>query len=311
MLTPQQFQDHILPYLYDLLEPAQRREFEATLEASAEARAGLESAKAKQKLLAHAVKQDFPEVTFKPPTGRNPQGMPATMPMSHAKPRRRWGRLVLAASLFLAVATGAIVFGIAGWNARQDELAEALDKYQKADVAARNLREQVATDARLAQADVVQLRAQVNKLDKDWKKEIELQKQTLRKQNLQVNITANRTAQAGANNTVVVAVENKKQEESQLNARVIDESNNVYFNKALDIKNGQNNFNIDLPRDLPLVPGNQLAFEVVSESTKDAPLAVRERLTLAPRICHAPVHGSPHVSSRRGYPLSLAHARTL
>ncbi len=310
MLTPRQFQEHILPYLYDLLEPDERRAFESTLEASAEARASLESAKGKQLLLAKAVKEEFPEVTFKPPTGHGTRSVPATFPYKAERPRRHWARWVLAASLLLAVLTGASILGISGWTARQNEMNRAMEKYQQADLAARDLGEQAAAETRLAQADITKLRDQIKFLDKEWKKEIDVQKQAMSRKNVQVNIIANRTIQAGANNTVVVDVDNKKPGEPlpELNARVIDSSNGkVYFNKTLEAKLGQNNYNFDLPRDLPVVPGNNLAFEVVSEGAKDAPQAVRELLTLA-----APEYVTHLFTDRPMYrPGEIIHFRSL
>src|SRR4051794_39936087 len=106
MFTPEQFQDRILLYLYDVLDADERRDFESTLAASAEARASLELARARQPLLAEAVKEAFPEVAFVPPVPGTPvPAAPVTatkekvgagrgrgVPTRPRRPRHEWTR---------------------------------------------------------------------------------------------------------------------------------------------------------------------------------------------------------------------------
>ena len=64
MLSLERFQELVLPYLYDLLDADERSAFEATLLASAPARASLDLARTKQRLLAEAVKSGFADLTL-------------------------------------------------------------------------------------------------------------------------------------------------------------------------------------------------------------------------------------------------------
>src|SRR5262245_54082994 len=119
MLTPEQVQDQVLLYLYDLLDDTERRAFEATLEASSEARATLTSAEAKRQLLAEAVKHEFPDVTFTPPAAPAPskqQSAPTlVMPRRRDVPRRHWVPWAAAAASVAILLGGGGYLSIAAW----------------------------------------------------------------------------------------------------------------------------------------------------------------------------------------------------
>src|SRR5687767_8709448 len=107
MLTPERFQELILPYLYDLLEGEERRDFEAHLEVSAEARAALARARTRVATLSEAIREPHPEVAFTPPSAQPARPAAAKKsppPVPRPKPERppvRWARAALAACLVL------------------------------------------------------------------------------------------------------------------------------------------------------------------------------------------------------------------
>src|SRR5262249_34133131 len=159
MLTPDRFQDQILPYLYDLLDADERRDFEAHLEASPEARAVLDGVRAKQTLLKEAVREPFPEVTFSPPPAQ-PASKPTLKMTSERLGRRRdkeprrlrlgWA---VAAAILLLVLGGGSILGIGGWIRHKDRVNDAAVQRQKAELAQVELRQKQQEDLRRAQED--------------------------------------------------------------------------------------------------------------------------------------------------------------
>ena len=139
MITPEQFQEQVLPYLYDVLDEGERRAFEAALDASAEARACLEGARLKQRLLAEAVKMEFPGVTFAPPPAPSKVPPPLAMPPRRTRARGRWLPWAVAATiLVIALGCGAY-WGVASWMNLKQQLAHAEAKFDQANDAVRRL----------------------------------------------------------------------------------------------------------------------------------------------------------------------------
>ena len=218
------------------------------------------------------------------------------MPYRHEESRQEKGRLAALGGgrrgqfLLMVLTWRRGRCALSGWAyAKATSLAHwPRDKFDKANVRskgnsgrAKHGRGAVA----FAQANIGELKVQIKRLDDQWKKEAEARRKGHAPEGFAgQHADESRCSQAGANNTVEIEMDNKQPGQAlpALNARVIDTTNNqVFYNRALDTKNGQNNFNFELPRDLPVVPGNNLALEVISEGEKDAPASIRERITLA------------------------------
>ena len=296
MLTPEQFQELILPYLYDLLDQDERRAFEAALEAAPEAKAELASVRDKQKLLAEAVKEQFPEVIFAPPMAAQvlPLKAPAGDDLSRAIQRRNkearksWIRWSVAAAVLLLVFGGSGALIVSGWFGHQDRIAQAGERIDKASRAAAEFENKVKEDRARAQENIRAIQEQINMLVEDWNKEALVQKKVFDQKQVQVIIQSPRALQAGASNSI--QIEMKRQPKAPmpakglplLTARVVDEtSKEVLYDTVLDTSAGQTLFKLDLPRDLPVRPGMNLALEVKSKGGDGTPIEVREHLSLA------------------------------
>lgn len=288
MLTPEQFQEQLLPYLYDILDAEERHQVEATLAASAEARASLEQAKATRELMALAVKDHFPEVTFAPPKRTADPGR-RRLPPPIKQPRREWVGWALAATIVLAVIGTGGYFSIRGWWNQKQALADVTARFDKASLAALELERKLNEDKTRAQVDIQAIQQEINLLVADWNKETALQKKIVNQNQVQVIIKSPRSLQAGGANAVQVELKRNQSAPMppakalpSLRASVVDQASKaVLFAKLLETKDGQTKFNIDLPRDLPVKPGMDLAFEVATTGANGAPVEVREHLTLA------------------------------
>ncbi len=230
MLSPERFQELILPYLYDLLDADERTAFENALAGSAEARSGLERARAQQELLAAAVREEFPEVTFAPPVGaagskKNAQRVVAR---PTAKLPRRWLRWV-AAALLAATALGAsLALSAVGWMSQKQQLAEATARFDQANIAVHALELRLAEERRHTQEKARALQEQISLLVKHWNQEATARKKAFNGKDVQVVIQSPRALQAGARNTVEVQLRRnpaapKAAALAQLNASLLDE----------------------------------------------------------------------------------------
>jgi hypothetical protein len=292
MLSPEQFREQVLPYLYDVLDEEERRVFEATLQSSPEARVTLEHAKAKQQMLAAAVRNHFPDVTFAAPPlpTRNSNRLDEYQP--RRRPERssgRWLPWAVAATLVVGVLGGGGYWSVTGWAGYKRQLVEASERFNKAGATVNQLMQKIKEEQLSAEKDIRAIEQQVTLLVNDWNREADVQKKIFRQKGVQVVIQSPRALQAGATNSIQIDMKRNEQlpmpggqDLPELNARVIDQSSNqVLFQKVLDTKNGQTQFNFDLPRDIPVKPKMDLALEIFSDKNKNAPIEVREHLTLA------------------------------
>jgi hypothetical protein len=294
MLSPEQFQEQILPYLYDLLDAPERQAFEATLVSSGDARASLETYKEKQALLAEAVKGEFPEVTFTPPVTTAPaaaasgkQAEAARVPARRdRRPRRHRLRWAAAAAVLLVVLGGGGYLTIVGWVSQRQQLAQANERFDRANTKSLELQQQIQADQLRAQDEIRAVQEQINLLVADWNKEAALQKKVFNQKEVQLIIKSPRGLQAGGSNAIHIEMRRNRnlpgKELPSVKARVVDEnSKKVVFDTVLVAKNGQSEFDLDLPRDLPVTPDRKLTLEVATTDNEGAPMEVREHLTLA------------------------------
>lgn len=297
MLTPETFHEQILPYLYDLLDAQERRDFEAYVEASPEARAMLEGARAKQALLTEAVREQFPEVRFTPPPA---QPAKPTLKMESQRLTRRRDKeprqvrlgWAVAAAILLVVLGGGTVLSIGGWMGHKNRVADASNRRERAAIAQVDLRQKQQEDLRRAQEDIRAIQEQINNLVDDWKKETNVQRKLFDKKQVQVIIQSPKSLQAGAPNAIKIEMKanpNLPPNHPPLadtvrtvDARVIDQaSKKVLYEEKLKAERLPAMFALDLPRDLPVRPGADLLLEIVGKSALEAPIEIREHLAVA------------------------------
>lgn len=296
MLTVERFQELVLPYLYDLLEPEERREFEAYLDAAPDARSLLDEARARLPLLAEAAKESFPEVRFTPPvlvapitpapvrgkTSARPPALPLNVPRREPRPPIRWVRWALAASVLLAFVGGGGYWSVSGWARHKTQLAEARLKFEKANQDAARLQQELEQQTRKAQQDIRAIQEQINLLVDDWNRAAEDQRRVVNKKQLQVILQGPKNLQAGAKNQFDIELRRSKPmppgAKLPLTARVVDaKTKQVLFKKELQGDRGK--IQVDLPPDVPVTPGADLVLEVIALAADGAPVEVREHLT--------------------------------
>ncbi|HWY86856.1 MAG TPA: MG2 domain-containing protein, partial [Gemmataceae bacterium] len=288
MLTPEQFQEQVLPYLYDVLDEEERHAFEAALDASAEARACLEGARLKQALLAEAVKMEFPGVTFARPPAPTKVPPPIAAPPRRTRARGRRLPWAVAATILVIALGGGGFWSVASWMNLKQQLAHAEAKFDQANDAVRRLAGDMQSEKLRATEEVRALREQETRLFQDWTKAAQDQDKLFSEKEVQVFIKSPRALQAGASNSIQIEMKHNEKkpapagmDATELNARVVDQAGKrVLYDKILDTKNGQTKFNLDLPRDLPVKPEMDLALEVFAKNAGNAPVDLREQLTL-------------------------------
>ena len=202
----------LLDHLYGLLDPADAAAVEGHLTGCGSCTAARDRARRDQGLFARAAKLPFPQVVFTPPAAEpSANGVAATVPSSLSpqptRPGRRAGlvRWAVAAAVLLALLPGVLLpldrlagryeQAKAGATAAADRMAEARAAIEKsADLGAR-----ASVDARLAavigQADAVLA---------EW-----TQAEAKAGGPVAVSVTKPATAQPGAPNEFVVAVDDK------------------------------------------------------------------------------------------------------
>ncbi|MCI0376495.1 MAG: hypothetical protein L0215_02695 [Gemmataceae bacterium] len=319
-MTHEQFRELILPHLYGLLSEQEAADFAAHLASSAEARAALEAVREKQTLLAEAAKESFTEVSFAPPKETlKAHAAPATakMPKRPRERRNTWMRWAVAASLlFFFLAIGGI-FSIAGWNYHKNQYTEATQRFDKASFAVIDLQNKIKEESRKARVEIDEIKEQIRKLVDGWNNETENQKRVLRDRSTQVIINGPRNLQAGGANDFQIDVQPKSstvqakkaaftKSAPSLVAKVVNPATKeVLFQKELNQARGR--VNIQLPRDLPVKPGMDLALVVETKAEDGAPVEVREHLKLI-----APEYMTHLYTDRPMYrPGEVVHFRSL
>jgi hypothetical protein len=270
------FQQQLLEDLYGLLDEAESRALREHLEGCAACRTARERADVQRRLLAAAAKEEFPGVRFTPPVAR-----PETPPVIALAPRRRrWVRWAVAAAVLLLVAG---LGGSAGWSwyGHQDEVARAEAERRQALEEKNRFAQQGAAERERAARELREIQEQIRLLEVQWTGEADQARKAANARQLQVIISGPKTLQPGAPNRYNIETRdrNNAPKSGTVHVNIVDaKSNKEVFRKDVACANG--NAVLDLPPDLPLTPGTQLALKATAEAQDGVLASVSEQLPL-------------------------------
>jgi len=274
----EKFQAQMLDFLYGLLED-ERKEVLAHVATCADCRSALSRAEEQQGMMAEAARSDFPDVSFSPPQAAEH----APLPLRTRTPRP-WGRLALAASVLLALAGGG-VFGLRGWQTRQSALADARSRLDASRTELAQFRTKSQNELQRLGREIGETGEQIQRLKTDWDREAQETVRAIQTKKVQVVIQGPRNMQAGARNQYKITMQPLAPgaaPKGPMLVRVVNpQSKRVLFEKEVG---NPGMAVVDLPADLPLKPGMNLALEVEAKLADGGPVQVSERVPLVPSL---------------------------
>lgn len=276
-------QNDLFPYLYELLEPAERREVEEHLRDCSHCMAELERTRIRSADLASAVKGSFAEVVFKTPAPSKAV-RPSRPAIAAARAPRRpllLNRWAMAAAVLVAVASAGSVIA---WTLAQYQQVELDRKQDQVAIAQKTLTELLeVTDKKqgVIQKDIRDIQAEIDKLIGEWNAKDAQQRVEVKNKRVRFEIRGPKSIQPGAPNTYDIQVKPANPGQpvnvTRLEAQVVnDKTKAVLFEKKFAVA-GRNL--LVLPPDLPIKPGDDLAL-VLAADADGVPEQVREHLTL-------------------------------
>jgi hypothetical protein len=272
-------QGSLLAYLFEVLEPDEARQLEAHLADCAGCRAKLEEAKGAKSLIAQAAKTSAPEVRFQAPVPTRPR----MAEMAQTKPRSPVpGKSGAGWKWAVAVCVGLMVLGLGsiggiGWFAHQREVQHAQARAQ--DLAAQQNEAQLRArrEREKNQEEIRAIQDQINRLVGDWNRERTKTEKVVQQQDAQFTIVGPQSVQAGAKNEFAVEMRRQGKGPKKAEVQIVDEkSKKVLISKNIEADKVQ----LDLPRDLEIKPGMNLALVIHTEGQDGTPAQVREHLSL-------------------------------
>ncbi len=300
----------LLPLLFDLLDESERTAIELHLDACAECREAMSTAREQGGLLKDAVKESHPEITFKAPPRQTPESSAPTLAFP-PRPRRRLAWInswSIAAALLFVFFTGG---GVIGWvfignENRAADAARARLASAKADV------QQVenALDKTKAEQkkEIDAIQKQIDELFTTWKTEETKTRKVLEDKRVQLIINGPQVALAGAKNNYKVELRQNLDELarntknplpnnpdakkgvnnappapgqfSDLQVEAVNQRNKeVLFRQNLRLKN--NNANFDLPANMPIKPGDEIALQFRGQTDDGKFVELRDQFKLS------------------------------
>ncbi|HZZ82852.1 MAG TPA: alpha-2-macroglobulin family protein [Gemmataceae bacterium] len=276
----------LLPYLYDLLEPAERQEIDAHLQTCASCREALKVAREQQGLLAEAVKEPS-DIVFRAPPRVAAAASAPTVAMEQRPARRsffwlnRWAAAA-AALLFIFGTSSVIAFAVYRDGANQvndanTRLVQAREAMKKAEDALNQKKSET-------QQEIREIQKEIDTLFGTWKKEEQKERALLEKkaEGLQITVNGPPVLVAGTNTPYEVELKNSivatsnppdknlklpgvMQQLPNVQARVVNQNKDVLYQQNLKVENN-NRANMVLPPDMPIHPGDQIALEFLTET---------------------------------------------
>lgn len=272
-------QGSLLAYLFDLLEPDEARQVEAHLAECAECRGKLDEAKGAKSLIAQAAKSSAPEVRFQAPVTNRPRVVEPTQPRPRpavpGKSGAGWKWAVAACVGLMVLGLGAI--GGVTWFAHSREVQHAQARAQDLAAQQREADARARRDREKNQEEIRAIQEQINRLVGDWNRERTKTEKVVQQQDAQFRITAPQSVQAGAKNEFAIEMRRQGKGPKKAEAQIVDEkSKKVLLSKNFDTDKVQ----LDLPQDVEIKPGMNLALVIHTEGQDGMPAQVREHLAL-------------------------------
>jgi hypothetical protein len=284
-MTCESCEKQFLPYLYDLLDAAERDELDAHLRECSHCQIELDRARARRADIAVAVKSSFPDVVFKTPRLLVKAARTAPPPRGPRRPLllSRWA--MAAAIIFAVMAVGSVAAGCMYYyqNSLVASRQDALNR-QRAELT--RIDDQVKVKQAKIDKDIQEVQAQIDRLLGDWTNQVQKTKQDPRQKQVFFEITGPATAQAGGKNHYSVQVKptNPGQPPTvkRLSAEVVNaKTQEVVFKQVLTVSDrGPVVAPVDLPPDMPVKPGDDLEL-VFHADLADGAAQVREQLGLS------------------------------
>jgi hypothetical protein len=294
------FQAQLLEHQYGLLEDDDRRDLEEHLTACADCRAALALAKQEQTLLASAARQVFAEVSFKAPAVEELDLQ--EVEEAAVIPSSGWFRWSVAA----AVLFGALGLGIptALYSAQQDRVASAQAKLSSFNEAERVSRQRVDE----ANNELLKIERAIQDVQRERDTKVQEVWNRASQKPLQMTVSGPKTPDPGAVNNYRIQIRSRgvgQPVPANLNVRVLDQDGNL-VHKVEDVRiNGD--YQLVLPRNLPLKPNTELALEVEARAENGSKAMLKEKLKLV-----APVYLTHLTTDKPMYrPGETVHFRSL
>lgn len=298
----------MLPYLYDVLDAADRHEMAAHLDTCASCQHALKAAQEQQGMLAEAIKEDANDIVFKAPVKATPASTAPTVILPRT-PRRdlfllnRWA--AAAALLLFLFGAGSVI----GWTVYRDNAGKLEDAHRRLAKAREDLnkgQDEVNQKKGQSQKEIREIQKQIDSLFIKWKQEEIKERKDVedkRAQMSQIIVNGPQVAVAGAKNSYEIEVRQDafnqnappgkagnnvnpnqfpgvaQQQSPNMQARVVDQNKNVLFQQKLNVQ-ANNRANFDLPPDLPIKPGDQIALEFLTETPEGKSVQMRDSLKL-------------------------------
>jgi alpha-2-macroglobulin-like protein len=270
-------QQQLFPYLYDVLEPADRRDLEEHLHACPHCQMELQRSRGRTAEIAAAVKQSFPDIEFKTPRPVARAPRPARMPKAPRRPvlLQRWA---LAAAVVLAVMTASGAGAWSIWYYQGAEGEQAVLRKAAAEAEERKLRSELDAKQAGVKNDIRAIAEQIDLLTREYRKQD--QSRLADQKRVRFEIKAPRSIQAGAVNRFDIQVKPVNPEQpvpdvKDIVAQVIDEkTKQVLFTQQVP-----RDHQLVLPQDLPIKSRDSLSL-VLAAKVDGIVDEVREQLTL-------------------------------
>ncbi len=272
---------NLLPYLYDLLDPAETLQVEKHLEGCLACRTQLAQMRSKQDLLKETVREAFPDVTFQAPkeTGRVEAAPTVVLPRRTPTASRSWLRVCVAASLLLA-ATGVGLFVNHQLSRRSDDLARALQVRDQAEKDFVTHGVNVRRDRTQNADEIKQLHEEIENLKKNWNRDRKDTQTEIQRKAVHFQIQKPSTITPGAQNPIKIQVRGQMPKKVQV-AVLHEKSKRTIFEQEFV---GKPEIAFELPRDLHLDDDQELSLVVRSDdpSKPGQMIEVRDYLKSSP-----------------------------
>jgi hypothetical protein len=316
MNTCENFQNQMLEHLYGLLEGDEGRTLTDHVRDCNPCRLAWTRAQQQKVLLTAAARSEFAGLRFEAPGAGSVPREAERQAIVPGPGSRGWLRWAVAAAVLLAVA-GISIPG--GWYWQQHDrvaLAQTQTEYLQKVIERREMeyQGQIAADRKTRQVrieeankELATAQEQIRKLAEEQQSRLAQVSQTLINRQLHMSIVGPETYEPGAPNDYRIAVRNLASQPvpARISALVLNDSKEVVYEKK-DVPI-QGDFQLTLPRDLPLKPGTELTLEVQAKGANDQQGQLRETLKLV-----APLYLTHLTTDKPMYqPGEVVHFRSL